>query len=176
MSNWPARAGRRAAVIGVIRMIASKRLACLTVLAALVGAASGSAQAGGNGQLRMPAENWTIPYSGSPAAIPACSDTGVQSTIASRFSDAESTYWNSSLTIVSFEKLRPVAFRPWGLDFIPRLYCTGEVTTSDGRRRSIDFAVGEDLGIIGATYGVEWCIGGLDRSRAYAPNCKMARP
>jgi hypothetical protein len=30
--------------------------------------------------------------------------------------------------------------------------------------------------MIGAIWGVEWCIVGLDRNWAYNPACKMARP
>lgn len=158
-------------------MTASLRFARLLALAATASVTMlAAAQAGGNGPLRMPAENWTNPYNASPSAIPACTDSGVQSHIAGRFAGTQSEYWNSNLTIVSFQNVRPVAFRPWGLDYIPRLFCTGEVTTSDGQRRSVDFVVGEGTGIIGATWGVEFCVGGLDRNLAYAPACKMARP
>lgn len=69
-----------------------------------------------------------------------------------------------------------MAWRPWGLDFIPRRYCTGKVITSDGMRRRIDYSVREDLAIIGSNWGVEWCVQGLDRNWAYQPDCKMARP
>ena len=34
----------------------------------------------------------------------------------------------------------------------------------------------KDTGGIGDLYGVEWCVPGLDRFDANAPNCKMARP
>jgi hypothetical protein len=30
--------------------------------------------------------------------------------------------------------------------------------------------------MIGATWGVEWCVAGLDRNWAYHPACKMAQP
>jgi len=33
-----------------------------------------------------------------------------------------------------------------------------------------------DTGMIGASWGVEWCVVGLDRNWAYNPRCKMARP
>ncbi len=135
--------------------------------------AAGSASADG---LRLPAENWTIPYSGSASAIPACDSPSVLSTIQSRFSDRESSYWSSNLTIVGFDKLRPVSFRPWGLDFIPRLFCTGVATTSDGKPRRVDYVIAESTGIIGWGWGVEWCVSGLDRQLGFAPNCEMARP
>jgi hypothetical protein len=30
--------------------------------------------------------------------------------------------------------------------------------------------------MVGATWGVEWCVVGLDRNWAYNPACQMARP
>ncbi|MBV8473029.1 MAG: hypothetical protein JO107_13205, partial [Hyphomicrobiales bacterium] len=36
--------------------------------------------------------------------------------------------------------------------------------------------IGENLGIIGWGYGVEWCVVGLDRNLAYAPECTSLRP
>jgi hypothetical protein len=30
--------------------------------------------------------------------------------------------------------------------------------------------------MVGATWGVEWCVTRLDRNWAYNPACKMARP
>lgn len=135
--------------------------------------AAGSASADG---LRLPAEQWTIPYSGSASAIPTCDAPGVLSTIQSRFSERESTYWSSNLTIVGFENLRPVSFRPWGLDYIPRLFCTGTAKTSDGKPRRVDYVIAESTGIIGWGWGVEWCVSGLDRQLGFAPNCAMARP
>ena len=30
--------------------------------------------------------------------------------------------------------------------------------------------------MIGSSWGVEWCVVGLDRNWAYNPACKMARP
>ena len=38
------------------------------------------------------------------------------------------------------------------------------------------YNIGEDLGIIGYGYGVEWCVVGLDREFAYAPSCRVLRP
>ena len=47
---------------------------------------------------------------------------------------------------------------------------------SDGRKRAVSYWIGEDTGMIGASWGVEWCVAGLDRNWAYNPRCKMARP
>jgi hypothetical protein len=113
---------------------------------------------------------------GYETLLPACHDLSVLEKISSYFAEKESKYWQSDLRIVEYQKIRPVAWRPWGLDTIPRRFCTGTVTISDGSRRRIDYSVREDLGIIGAEYGVEWCVAGLDRNWAYNPACKMAQP
>ena len=121
----------------------------------------------------VPGERRVIPYDGD---FPGCDDTGVLEKVTSRFAEKEAKFWNSSLTITGYERIQRTAFRPWGIDYIPRRFCTGIALMSDGRKRRIDYSVREDLGIIGATYGVEFCVLGLDRNWAFAPGCRMARP
>ena len=120
-----------------------------------------------------PAERREVPFD---ASIPACDNGSVLGEIANRFRTAEYRFWNSSLQIVSFERVRQVAWRPWGLDYIPRRFCSGVVLTSDGRRRRIDYSVREDQSLFGASWGTEWCVQGLDRHYGFAPNCRQARP
>lgn len=143
---------------------------------ALIGLAALALSTTARAENTMPAENWAVPYSGAATAIPPCTAPEVLSKIQSRFAETESEFWSSSLSIVSFEKVRPIAFRPWGLDYIPRQFCTGVATTSDGHKRQVDYSIIEDGGIIGWGWGVQWCVAGLDRSLAYAPGCKQARP
>ncbi len=97
-------------------------------------------------------------------------------TIASRFAEKEGRFWNSNLQILDFERVRQIAFRPWAKGTIPRRFCSAVATVSDGRRHRVNYWIGEDTGIIGSTWGVEWCVVGLDRNWAYNPGCKMARP
>ena len=47
---------------------------------------------------------------------------------------------------------------------------------SDGSKHAVNYYIGEDIGFIGQTWGVTWCVVGLDRNWAYNPHCKMARP
>jgi len=96
--------------------------------------------------------------------------------IASRFAQKESRYWNSSLQILDFERVREIAYRPWAAGTIPRRFCTAVALVSDGRKHTVNYWIGEDTGMIGASWGVEWCVAGLDRNWAYNPRCKMARP
>jgi hypothetical protein len=93
-----------------------------------------------------------------------------------RFAQKESRFWNSNLHILEIEKVQEIAFRPWAAGTIPRRYCTAVATVSDGLKHRINYWIGEDTGMIGMTWGVEWCVVGLDRNWAYNPACRMARP
>ena len=112
-------------------------------------------------------------YSG---VVPACEDQQALDLIASRFAETERRFWASDLTITGFEKVHEIAFRPWGPQYQPRRFCKGTVFTTDARKRAIYYSIIEDGGFIGASWGVDWCVVGLDRNYAYAPSCKMAGP
>jgi hypothetical protein len=96
--------------------------------------------------------------------------------IASRFAQKEGHFWNSDLRILEFEGVREIAFRPWAAGTIPRRFCTAMALVSDGKKHAVNYWIGEDTGMIGMTWGVEWCVVGLDRNWAYNPRCKMAQP
>lgn len=98
------------------------------------------------------------------------------STISSQFQEKESTFWNSPLTITGFGRIHETAFRPWQSDNIPRRYCSAEVMLSDGKLRTVHYAIIEDGGFAAFGQGVEWCVTGLDRNWAYNPSCRAARP
>lgn len=136
-------------------------------------------------------------YSGD---VPACDLPAALSRIQSHFATTESRFWNSSLKIDSFDHIRQIAFRPWGEEYQPRRYCTADVVVTgdvgtapsapaqytggkapsgrfvQGQRHRIYYSLIEDGGFIGFSWGVEWCVEGLDRSWNYAPNCRMAQP
>ena len=61
-------------------------------------------------------------------------------------------------------------------DTIPRRFCRAVALISDGSKHAVNYWIGEDTGSIGQTWGVEWCVVGLDRNWAYNPRCKMALP
>ena len=108
------------------------------------------------------------------AVVPAC-DYGL-GVIAARFATKEGRFWNSSLQIVDFANVRETALRPWAEQSIPRRFCSAQAMISDGLWRRLDYVIAEDTGLIGASWGVEWCVTGLDRNWANNPSCRMARP
>jgi hypothetical protein len=107
-------------------------------------------------------------------AIPGC-EAGLP-WVSSNFADKEGQFWNSDLRIVDYDKVREIAYRPWAADTIPRRFCTAKALISDGHWRTVNYSIGEDTGLLGATWGVNFCVVGLDRNWAYNPRCKMARP
>jgi hypothetical protein len=108
--------------------------------------------------------------------LPPCDEDAALRKISSRFNEKENNFWNTDMRILGFDKIRETAFRPWAANTIPRRFCSAVVEVSDGRKHAIHYSIAEDTGMIGMTWGVEWCVVGLDRNWAYNPACKMARP
>jgi hypothetical protein len=112
-------------------------------------------------------------YSGN---LPPCDSGWALGTIQTRFGGKEFAFWNSRLGIVKFDDIHETANRPWASDTIPRRFCTARALISDGIWRPVHYLIGEDLGLIGATWDVEWCVVGLDRNWSSNPACRMMRP
>jgi len=141
----------------------------IMVLAALLGfAATARAQ-----QFITPAEKRFSPYW---ANLPACDNTWVTGRLSDRFQQKESQFWNSPLTIVSYDRFREIGFRANGVSFIPRRYCIARALMSDQKERTVIYQIQEDTGIIGWGYGVEFCVVGTDYNFAYSPACSVLRP
>lgn len=111
-----------------------------------------------------------------PQMLPSCDSPRVFRKIASAFQDKESEYWQSNLTLVSFGPPVDLGYRPWGPEFIPRRFCRARTLVSDGIEREVYYSVAKDTGTLGIFDGVTFCVIGLDRNLAYAPDCKMAGP
>lgn len=113
---------------------------------------------------------------GYDSVLPLCDEPFALSKIQWRFAEKESRFWASTLELIRFENIRETAFRPWVDDSIPRRFCRARVLVSDGKWRPVYYSIVEDGGAIGATWGVEWCVVGLDRNWANNPACRMAKP
>ena len=108
--------------------------------------------------------------------LPSCDDSSALYTIQKRFASKEGRFWNSALQITGFDQIREVAYRPWADGTIPRRFCSGLAQTSDGMWRKVRYSIVEDGGMIGASWGVQWCLIGVDRNWAYNPECQAAGP
>jgi hypothetical protein len=112
------------------------------------------------------------------ALVPLCNDPGVLSQISSKFAAKEAEFWNSNLEIVGVERIRQAAFRPWtgAPQAIPRRFCSGLAHVSDGSKHVVHYSILENGGWLGISWGVEWCVVGLDRNWAFNPACHVAQP
>jgi len=108
--------------------------------------------------------------------LPACDHQWALAEIRSRFGTKERRFWDSNLKIVNFDQIKETAYRPWASDTIPRRFCSARALLSDGVWRPVHYLIGEDIGMIGAFWGVEWCVVGVDRNWASNPACRMMRP
>lgn len=118
----------------------------------------------------------THPWRHYTGNLPSCATPRVLDRIAWHFHEREVEFWQSKLGIAGFQRPEEIAVNPWGPEYIPRRYCRADVWTSDGVKREVFYAIGEDLGEASVGWGVDWCVSGLDRDLAYAPQCKMALP
>ena len=131
-----------------------------------------------------PAEARWAPFHANFANVPVCDDPSVLSTITRRFADTENAYWGGVHAIAGYERIREIGLRSNGLDYIPRRYCVGRALILDPRApiperpraNTVVYNVGAAEGMIGWSWGVEWCVVGLDREHAYEPACAVLRP
>lgn len=121
----------------------------------------------------VPSERRYLPFD---SELPACNDGAALSEIATRFHEREVQYWRTGLDITGFEQPAEIGFRSNGLDYSPRRYCVAHAIMSDAKVREVSYSISKDLGPIGISFGVSWCVEGLDRFHADAPDCKMAQP
>ncbi len=107
--------------------------------------------------------------------IPACDFRPALDWITTDFKTKESRFWNSALGIVGIENIKETAELSWAAQSIPRRFCSGTALISDGVRHPIYYSIAEDTGTIGASWGIEFCVVGLDRNFAYGPACRAAK-
>ena len=145
-------------------------LLAFLLLPALARAGGGPAELN---QYDVPSEARWAPFY---ANMPGCDNSGVLSTVSGRFGQTQQKFWNSQLAIGGFDRVREIGFRANGLAYIPRRYCIARAAMSDSKERTVIYNVVSAFGIIGMTWGVEWCVVGLDPNFAYAPACSTLRP
>jgi hypothetical protein len=108
--------------------------------------------------------------------IPSCDYPAALDRIIADFRTKEFRFWNSELRIVGLENIREISMMPWAAQSIPRRFCSGTAVINDSTRHPIYYSIAEDTGVIGMTWGVNFCVSGLDRNSAYGPDCRAAQP
>ena len=132
-----------------------------------------------------PAENRYQPFDGQ---VPRCDDPAVLEKLKARFASKEIKYWGEDIHILGFDRIRQTGLRNWGMDHVPRRYCTALAITDEappkaplhGKRilpqRRVVYNIVEDGGFAGYGWGVEFCVQHHDHNAAFAPACKAAGP
>jgi len=121
-------------------------------------------------------KNFWLPGPDYDRQMPACDYPPALDRIIGNFRTKEIRFWNSELQIVGIENIRETAVMPWAAQSIPRRFCNGVALISDGLRHPIYYSIGEDTGMIGMDFGVNFCVVGLDRNFSYGPACRAAKP
>jgi hypothetical protein len=108
--------------------------------------------------------------------MPTCDYAPALNRLIADFHTKEARFWNSELQIVGIENIRQSAYLPWAAQSIPRRFCSGTALINDGRRHRIYYSIASGTGMIGASWGVNFCVVGFDRGWAYGPDCRAAKP
>jgi hypothetical protein len=108
--------------------------------------------------------------------MPACNYPAALDRIIENFRAKEFRFWKTDLRIVGIENIQETAVLPWAAQSIPRRYCSGQAVINDGGRYPLFYSIGEDTGMIGMDWGVNFCVVGYDRDSAYNPDCRAAKP
>jgi hypothetical protein len=108
--------------------------------------------------------------------MPPCDYPPALGRIADRFHTKEARFWNSELRIVGIKDIRETAYLPWAAQSIPRRFCRAVAMINDGVPHALYYSIASGTGMIGASWGVEFCVVGLDRNWAYNPACRAAKP
>ena len=116
----------------------------------------------------IPAETRLFPFS---ADLATCESAGVLDTIQSRFNGTERRYWGGTVEITGFEKTRQAAFRPHGLDLVPRRYCQTVALLSNNRKAVVRYAIIDGYGLAAHGSGIQFCVQGYDRNHTAMPSC-----
>lgn len=141
-------------------MLKSLRLPVMVLLTLVAGAALAREE--------IPAESRLWSWS---ADLAQCDSPAVLSQIQGRFGATERRYWGGTVEISGFEKVRPAAFRPHGLDLIPRRYCQAVALMSNKRRLAVRYAIIEGSGFAGYPDAVQFCVDGYDRNHTAMAGC-----
>jgi hypothetical protein len=121
-------------------------------------------------------KNFWLPGPDYDRQMPTCDYPPALDRIIGNFRTKEIRFWNSERQIVGIEHIRETAVMPWAAQSIPRRFCSGVALINDGVRHPIYYSIGEDTGMIGMDFGVNFCVVGLDRNWAYGPACRAAKP
>src|SRR5947209_19935073 len=81
------------------------------------------------------------------AIVPLCDDPAALAKVRERFAEKEDKFWDPTLRILGFDRVRETAWRPWAENTIPRRFCAATAFVNDGRPRPVYYSIAEDTGM-----------------------------
>jgi hypothetical protein len=118
-----------------------------------------------------PAEERYTPFYGN---LPQCEEDRVVRWINHRFERREARYKDRPLALIEFANIREEALRPWSATHIPQRFCSATVTTTDGQKRPLSYAIVNGTGLFALDWTVRWCVEGLQADEPQA-ECRLGK-
>jgi hypothetical protein len=118
-----------------------------------------------------PAEERYIPFY---EKLPLCDEDRVLRWINHRFERRESRYKETPLALIEYTNIREEDLRPWSSTHIPQRFCSATVTTTDGQKRPLSYAIINGTGLFAVDWTVRWCVQGLQADEPQA-ECRLGK-
>jgi len=106
-------------------------------------------------------------------SFPHCHDEKVLEKIIERFNWAEDNTFQRGFYLGNIERVRERVVQTNSA--IPRRYCRGHARLTNGRHPTIYYLIEGGQGFAGNSFGVEFCMSGLDPMREYDGSCRVLR-
>lgn len=107
--------------------------------------------------------------------VPYCDDGGVIKKITKRFRKNNIHHRDNDLEFERMEEIRETGFVKNPSDNTDRRYCAARVYLTNGKHPTVYYLVLERDGLASLTWGVDFCVSGLDFERAHGSHCRSLR-
>lgn len=115
------------------------------------------------------------PRHGLLAHLPTCGEPRLWNETRAKFNGTEYEYNNVGVTMGEVYEPRQAGAHVKYDGKVARGWCTAKAMFSDGVMRRVHIELGSGLGFAGTGYSLSVCVEGLDRHKAFAPNCRALR-
>ena len=107
--------------------------------------------------------------------FPQCDDVKVLGQIVERFNWAEDKTWQRGFYLEDIERVRERVVQETHISQVPRRYCRAHARLTNGRHPTIYYLIEGGQGFAGNKFGLEFCLGGLDRWNEFDGSCRTLR-
>lgn len=111
----------------------------------------------------------------SSAVFPQCTSPSVEKRIVKVFNKIEKKQWQRGFDLNALTQMHEHRTVQWKDSDILRRYCNATARFSNGRKRQVYYLIESNGGFVGRTWGVTYCVSGLDPWRNNDGNCQTVR-